>query len=160
MRTVAVDGTSLHLPEDEQITWRYPKRVGEKKECGYPLLRLLVVVECGARALLAAAFGPEADGETAYAARLLSCLDASMLLLADAAFDSRDLLEQVLTTGAQFLVRSGARRCPAIAHRLPDGSYLSYLPGPLPARTWLPVTAGPSRGGMDHGHPGGRHRAP
>jgi hypothetical protein len=152
LRTVAVDGTSLHVPEDEQVTWRYPKRAGEKKEFGYPLLRLLVVVECGTRALLAAAFGPEADGETAYAARLLGCLDASMLLLADAAFDSRELLEQVLATGAQFLVRPGARRCPAIVRRLPDGSYLSRLPGPyrpghgypsLPVRVveaWITVT--------------------
>jgi len=152
LRTVAVDGTSLHVPEDEQVTWRYPKRAGEKKEFGYPLLRLLVVVECGTRALLAAAFGPEADGETVYAARLLDCLDASMLLLADAAFDSRDLLEQALATGAQFLVRSGARRCPAIVRRLPDGSYLSYLPGPyrpghgypsLPVRVveaWITIT--------------------
>jgi hypothetical protein len=152
LRTVAVDGTSLHVPEDEQVTWRYPKRIGDRREFGYPLLRLLVVVECGTRALLAAAFGPEADGESAYAARLLGCLDASMLLLADAGFDSRALLEQVSATGAQFLVRSGARRCPTIVRRLPDGSYLSYLPGPyrpghgypsLPARVieaWITVT--------------------
>ncbi|MFI6063555.1 IS4 family transposase [Streptomyces sp. NPDC051286] len=152
LRTVAVDGTSLHVPEDEQVTWRYPKRAGDKREFGYPLLRLLVIVECGTRALLAAAFGPEADGETVYAARLLGRLDASMLLLADVAFDSRALLEQVSATGAQFLVRSGARRCPTIVRRLPDGSYLSYLPGPyqpgrgypsLPVRVieaWITVT--------------------
>ncbi|MET7458716.1 transposase domain-containing protein [Streptomyces sp. NPDC005574] len=152
LRTVAVDGTSLHVPEDEQVTWRYPKRAGDKREFGYPLLRLLVIVECGTRALLSAAFGPEANGETVYAARLLDCLDASMLLLADTAFDSRALLEQVRATGAQFLVRSGARRCPAIVRRLPDGSYLSRLPGPyrpghgypsLPARVikaWITVT--------------------
>jgi hypothetical protein len=152
LRTVAVDGTSLHVPEDEQVTWHYPKRTGEKKEFGYPLLRLLVIVECGTRALLAAAFGPEADGETVYAARLTGALDASMLLLADAAFDTRDLLTHVRATGAHFLVRSGAKRCPAIVRRLGDGSYLSHLPGPyrpghgypsLPARVveaWITVT--------------------
>ncbi|MET7458693.1 transposase domain-containing protein [Streptomyces sp. NPDC005574] len=89
LRTVAVDGTCLHVPEDEQVTWRYPKRAGEYREFGYPLLRLLVVVECGTRALLAAAFGPETDGETdgetAYAARLLGCLDALMPQRLDAA---------------------------------------------------------------------------
>ncbi|WP_370268027.1 transposase domain-containing protein [Streptomyces sp. V4I8] len=49
LRTVAVDGTLLHVPDDEAVTWRYPKRSGESMEFGYPLLRLLVVVECGTR---------------------------------------------------------------------------------------------------------------
>ncbi|WP_413754404.1 transposase domain-containing protein [Streptomyces sp. R-74717] len=85
LRTVAVDGTLLHVPDEEAITWRYPKRAGESVEFGYPLLRLVVLVECGTRAVLAAAFGPESDGELTYAGRLLSVLDRTMLLLADAA---------------------------------------------------------------------------
>ncbi|MGW6413247.1 IS4 family transposase [Streptomyces vinaceus] len=133
LRTVAIDGTSLHVPEDERILWRYPKRAGEKMEFGYPLLRLLVIVECGTRALPAAAFGPESDGETTYAARLLHTLDDTTLLLADAGFDARDLLERVRDTGAQFLVRSGAPRCPTLVRRLPDGSCLSRLSGPYRA---------------------------
>jgi hypothetical protein len=31
LRTVAIDGTSLHVPEDEQVTWRYPKRPGRRR---------------------------------------------------------------------------------------------------------------------------------
>lgn len=53
---MAVDGTSPHVPDDETVTWRYPKRKGDKLEFGYPLLRLLVLIECGTRAVLAAAF--------------------------------------------------------------------------------------------------------
>ncbi|MCX4781519.1 transposase domain-containing protein [Streptomyces sp. NBC_01264] len=120
LRTVAVDGTCLHVPEDEQVTWRYPKRAGEHRAACYPLLRLLVIVECGTRTLLAAAFGPESDGEIRYATRLTGALDASMLLLADAAFDARDMLEKVSATGAHFLVRSGARRG-ALADETPGG---------------------------------------
>ncbi|MEJ8632103.1 transposase domain-containing protein [Streptomyces sp. MS2.AVA.5] len=90
LRTVAVDGTLLHTPDDETLTWRYPKRAGESLEFGYPLLRLLALVECGTRALIAAAFGPESEGELPYAKRLLTALDKTMLLLADAAFDSTD----------------------------------------------------------------------
>lgn len=26
LRTVAIDGTHLHVPDEEQVTWRYPKR--------------------------------------------------------------------------------------------------------------------------------------
>jgi hypothetical protein len=152
LRTVALDGTHLHTPDEEQITWHYPKRSGDTLEFGYPLLRLLAVVECGTRAVLAAAFGPETSGELTYARRLLNCLNASMLLLADAGFDAVEFLREAAGTGAQFLVRSSARRCPTPQHRLPDGSYLARLSGvyragkgydALPVRVieaWVTVT--------------------
>lgn len=133
LRTVAVDGTHLHVPDEEAVTWRYPKRKGEKLEFGYPLLRLVVLVECGTRAILAAAFGPETTGEVPYATRLLGVLDHSMLLLADAGFDAVCFLHDVQAAGAQFLVRSSARRLPLVQQRLPDGSYLARLAGPYRA---------------------------
>jgi hypothetical protein len=127
LRTVAVDGTYLHAPDTEQITWRYPKRIGDTLEFGYPLLRLLVIVECGTRAVLAACFGPETTGELTYAQRLLGCLNSTMLLLADANFDTIDFLHDLADTRAQYLVRSSARRRPVIQQRLSDGSYLATL---------------------------------
>ncbi|MBV6703511.1 IS4 family transposase [Kitasatospora aureofaciens] len=127
LRTVAVDGTLLHTPDDEALMWRYPKRIGEVMEFGYPLLRLLVLIECGTRALIAAAFGPESDGELTYTKRLLDALDTSMLLLADAAFDGGEFLRDVKATGAQFLVRSSARRVPTPDGHLADGSYLARI---------------------------------
>ncbi|KPH98977.1 Transposase, IS4, N-terminal [Actinobacteria bacterium OV450] len=134
LRTVAVDGTLLHVPDEEALTWRYAKRAGESVECGYPLLRLLVLVECGTRAILAAAFGPESEGELAYTTRLLGSLDSAMLLLADAAFDAAEFLNDVTAGGAQFLVRSSARRIPTPLTHLGDGSYLARIGyGVLPA---------------------------
>jgi hypothetical protein len=134
LRTVAVDGTLLHTPDEPAITWRCPKRAGDQLEFGYPLLRLVVLVECGTRAVLAAAFGPESDGELAYAGRLLNALNRTMLLLADAGFDANEFVADVQATGAQFLVRSSARRVPTPAGHLPDGSYLARIGyGVLPA---------------------------
>ena len=84
--------------------------------------------------LLAAAFGPEAAGELGCAGTLLGALDATMLLLADAGFDAAEFLRDIGTTGAQFLVRSAASRCPTPLRHLPDGSYLARLGyGVLPA---------------------------
>lgn len=138
LRTVAIDGTHLHVPDDQAITWRYPRRAGEWREFGYPLLRLLTLIECGTRAVLAAAFGPETDGELAYASQLLSALDAGMLLLADAGFDAAGFLHDITTTGAHFLVRSTANRCPTPLRHLPDGSCLAML-GYRVLPTLLPV---------------------
>ena len=134
LRTVAVDGTLLHAPDDPAVTGRYPRRAGQWREFGYPLVRLAVLIECGTRAVLAAAFGPETAGELAYARPLLAALSPRMLLLADAGFDAAAFLRDVSMTGAGFLVRSAATRCPTPLEHLPDGSYLARLGyGVLPA---------------------------
>lgn len=129
LRTVAVDGTCLHVPDDRAVTGRYRARPGKcgEQQAGYPLLRLLALVECGTRAVLAAAFGPDTDGELAYASQLLPALHAGMLVLADAGFDAAQFLRDATGTGAQFLARSAARRCPTPLSRLPDGSYLARI---------------------------------
>jgi hypothetical protein len=143
LRTVAIDGTSLHVPE--VLTGAgYAKRAGTKLVFGYPLLRLSVLVECGTRAVLAAVFGPESDGEITHAGRLLSALTAGMLLMADSGYDSWRLLRDITLTRAHYLCRSGADRTPLILTELPDGSYLSVLGyGKLKVRVveaWITVT--------------------
>jgi hypothetical protein len=127
LRTVAVDGTCLHVPAEDAVTWRYPIRKGRPGvEMGYPLLRLLTLAECGTRAVLAAAFGPDSDGELHYAGQLAAALDPAMLLLADTAFDAAGFLRDISRgAGAQFLVRSGAGRVPTPLRHLPDGTYLA-----------------------------------
>ncbi|MFG1883075.1 transposase domain-containing protein [Micromonospora sp. NPDC049102] len=127
LRTVAIDGTHLHVPDADQVTWRYRKRAGHRREFGYPLLRLLMVIEYGTRTLLATAFGPDEGRELPYAHRLVGALDRTMLLLADAGFDAAQFLRDVRATGAQFLIRSTACRRPTITDHLPDGSYLTHI---------------------------------
>jgi hypothetical protein len=139
LRVVAVDGTTLSVPDEEAVTWHFPRHIGPVKEFGYPLLRLVALVECGTRALLGAAFGPDTTGELGYARRLLDRLDASMVLLADAYYDAFDFLQTVTGTGASFLLRSTRKRRPTVRRLLPDGSYLTT------------VSAGKYRAGRGYG---------
>jgi transposase IS4-like protein/DDE family transposase len=127
LRVVAVDGTTLCVPDEQAVTWRYPKHCGPAKEFGYPLLRLVALVECGTRALLGAAFGPDTTGELGYAHSLLAHLDESMVLLADAYYDAHDFLQALGATRAAFLVRATRKRRPAVRRALPDGSYLTTI---------------------------------
>jgi hypothetical protein len=129
LRVVAIDGTTMRVSDAPAVTGRYRKRSGARAEFGYPLLRLVALVECGTRGLIGAVFGPERDGESTYAGRLLHLLGPGMLLLGDCGFDSWRLLAKVAERQAQFVVRSGASRTPLIAARLPDGSYLTRLGG-------------------------------
>ncbi|KAB1976634.1 IS4 family transposase [Streptomyces triticiradicis] len=127
MRVVAVDGTALSIPDEETVTWHFPKHCGPVLEFGYPLLRLVALVECGTRALIGAAFGPDTTGELGYARQLLDQLDASMVLLAGAYYDAFDFLHTVTGTGASFLMPSTRTRRPTMRHPLPDGSYLTTI---------------------------------
>lgn len=151
LRTVAIDATTMHVPQTlcgNGFAKRSGERAGARVEFGYPLLRLSVLVECGTRAVIAAVFGPESEGEkggeNGHAERLLHAVGPGMLVLADAGYDSWTLLRGITATGAEFVCRSGARRTPLVLRELPDGSYLSVLGyGQLKVRiieAWVTVT--------------------
>lgn len=131
-RTVAIDGTGLRVPDREQVTARYAKRSGAKRTAGYPLLRLVVLVETGTRAVIGAVFGPESVSEKTYALELAGRLDAGMLVLADAFFDAFPVLAALEARAGAFLVRSSATRTPRVERVLADGSYLTTLRGRRP----------------------------
>jgi len=83
-RTVAFDGcSSAKAPDRPRVCAWLGKIKHRYGQDGYPMLRIVALCETGTRALLGAVFGPVADCETVYAGRLLSLLDASMLLLDD-----------------------------------------------------------------------------
>ena len=147
LRTVAIDATTLHVPQAlcrNGFARRGGERAGTRVTFGYPLLRLSVLVECGTRAVIAAVFGPEADGETTHAHRLLHAVRSGMLVLADAGYDSWTLLRDIAARNAQFLCRATSRRTPLVLRELSDGSYLSVIGyGRLKVRiveAWVTVT--------------------
>lgn len=129
-RTVAFDGCSSLIVPDHERNWSWLGRPASRLgQAGYPRLMLMTLCETGTRGLIAAAFGPVARGETYYAQQLTSNLTPDMLLLADRAFHTNDLLAQAARRGAQFLVRCTSRRHPPILTLLPDGSYLTRIAG-------------------------------
>jgi hypothetical protein len=81
-----------------------------------------VLVACGTRSVIGAAFGPATTGELEYARRLAVDLRAGMLLLGDRNFAAAALLNQLAATGADLLVRcTSGRNLPPVA-RCRDGS--------------------------------------
>jgi hypothetical protein len=135
---------------------------GASKTGAYPLLRLVVLIGCGSRALAAAAAGPwRGATERALAAQLTGRLRAGMLLLADRGFYSYRLWQQAAGTGADLLWRlAGSVHLP-VCQVLPDGSWLSKLPDPAQRRrrhninyqrrrrgSPLPPQTGPLPGGI------------
>ncbi|HEX6683725.1 MAG TPA: IS4 family transposase [Candidatus Limnocylindrales bacterium] len=130
LRVCAIDGTILGTPDTEVNLTVYRKQPGNHGGTGYPQLRLLALVACGTRSIIAACFGPASgsgSGETSYAHQLVAALRPGMLVLADRNFDAAKLLTAIAATDAAFLVRAkGQRRLPVLS-RYRDGSYLSTI---------------------------------
>ncbi|MEU3221510.1 IS4 family transposase [Streptomyces sp. NPDC006971] len=133
LMVVALDGTTMTVPDSPAVLTRFTKQAGNHGGTGYPQVRLLALVACGTRTLIDAVFGPTTSGETTYAPRLLPSLRPGMILLADRNFAAQGLITGIAATGAEALVRlKNGRRMPVLA-RYQDGSYLSAL-GPVQVR--------------------------
>jgi hypothetical protein len=133
LRVVAFDGTSVAVADSStNRAWAGKQRSanrGGAAVAGYPLLRLVALVECGTRALVGVVFGPPARGELSYATALLQRLRPGMVLLADRNFDAGSFLASVAATGADLLIRLKANRRPVLLRRWRDGSIGSVIAG-------------------------------
>lgn len=152
-RTVAFDGcSSIKVPDHARVRAVFEKVQHRVGWAGYPLIRVVALVETGTRAMIGARFGPADLGECAYAAALLPLLSAQMLVLDDRGFDSDDFLAMLAGTGAQFLVRAKGTRRPPVLALLPDGSYLTRI-GALRLRViQARITVTGTHGGAHEGH--------
>lgn len=124
----AIDGTTLFVPDTAANATAFGRQTGRPgTPAGYPMLRLLTIVECGSRTVIDAVFGSFRAGETTYAPRLLHKLKPGMVLLGDRNFASAALMEQIAGTGAHLLIRcKTARRLQVIEH-LADGTSIALL---------------------------------
>jgi hypothetical protein len=123
----AIDGTVLGCPETPANLTVYRRGGGPHGGTGYPLIRLLTLVACGTRAVLAASFGPMTPGEPTRARDLLPALHPGMLVLADRNFAAADLLGAIAERGADVLIRVKAGRRLPVCRRCSDGSWLSRI---------------------------------
>src|SRR5659263_146999 len=132
LRVTSVDGTTLDV-QDTAANWERfwgpstKTEQGERLRGAFPQLWLLVLAECGTRALIAASVGPYTTGEKTLTAGLLPRLDESMLLLADRNFPGYELWRDAAATGAALVWRMGASFPLPVVEVLADGSYLSRL---------------------------------
>jgi Insertion element 4 transposase N-terminal/Transposase DDE domain len=127
---VAVDGTTLAVRDTpaNRAALGPPPASG-----GGPQLRLVTLLACGTRALLAAAAGPAfgpGSGEQPMAGQLLGALRPGMLLLADRNFYSWKLWHAAAAAGADLLWRVTSSMRLQLLAELPDGSWLAHVDDP------------------------------
>jgi Insertion element 4 transposase N-terminal/Transposase DDE domain len=129
LRLVAIDGTTLDLPDTPENDAQFGRPGSARGEGrgAFPQVRVVGLGECGTHAMFGAALGPYASAEKTLAAEVLGRLQPGMLLLADRGFLSYELWQAAAATGAQLLWRASATFTLPALELLGDGSYLSQL---------------------------------
>lgn len=127
LRLVALDGTSLEIPDSSANGEHFGHPTGRDDYIGaFPQVTLVVLAECGTRALIDAAFAGYHTGEQDLARTLTSSMTADMLVLADRNFPGGPLWAAATARGARLLWRVKAKTFTLpVEQPLPDGTYLS-----------------------------------
>jgi hypothetical protein len=128
-RVVAIDGTTLQLPVNEELESEFGGQIANdsskrRVRVGVPHARLVSLIECGTRALLAVALGSYKQGEGSLARQLANALGPGMIVLADRCFPAKALWLLYTATGADLLWRVKGNLARRHLCELGDGSYL------------------------------------
>lgn len=122
----AFDGTVVDLAADPQVSQRYATPTGG--DC--PQARVVTLVACGTRRVLAARAGSYTTSEQQLWDQMVTALTPGTINFCDRNFFSMDRWRRAAATGAHLVwrVKNGRKSLPAkVIRRLPDGSYLVRL---------------------------------
>ncbi|MER5915775.1 transposase domain-containing protein [Streptomyces sp. NPDC001982] len=100
LRTVAWDSTGILVADSEANRSYCGRASGRNGVCGFPMIRLSALVECGTRALIDAVLGPWTQAEESQCTMLCRALRPGMLVLADRGSKGFALARSAAATGA------------------------------------------------------------
>jgi hypothetical protein len=127
LRLVALDGSTLDVPDTAANRDHFGKPGASRGEAAFPQLRLVGIAETGTHGFFAVAHGPYARSEQALAETLFTALKPGMLCLADRLFGTFPLWQKAAARGAALLWRIRSNLVLPMEEGLADGSYLSTL---------------------------------
>lgn len=126
-RTVAVDGSTLEVPDTPCNEEAFGRPYSERGESAYPRVRVVGLAETGTHVCFGAEVGPYYTSEVTLAHKVVKRLEPGMLCLADRYLYGYELWTEASSTGSDLLWRvRGNIRLP-VKKELPDGSYLSRI---------------------------------
>jgi hypothetical protein len=105
-----VDGSSVQLPDTAANQQDYPQPSGQKRGCGFPVLKLVVLFSLASGALLDVVIGNLHSHDLRLFHRLWECLQAGDILLGDRAYGEYATLAGLPRQGVDVVARLHARR--------------------------------------------------
>ncbi len=126
-RLMALDGTTVELPDTPANVRTFGRRRTPRGSSAWPQALLILLVECGTRAVCDAGVWPGQADERRAGRRLLRSVGPGTLLLWDRGFQNVAMVEATQARGADFLGRLPATVAPLPVQVLDDGTTLVRL---------------------------------
>ncbi len=126
-RLVALDGTTLDVPDTPANAAAFGRPGGGRGQGAFPQVRLVGLVECGTHAVVDAAMGGLHLGEGSLAPSLGRSLGPGMLLLVDQGLCGLELWRTFQATGAELVWRCRQDVKLPVLKVFEDGSWASEL---------------------------------
>lgn len=105
MLLVALDGTTLKVPDSEENRRRFGLPGSHRGRAAFPQMRTLFLVSAKLRFVLGAIFAPYRCGEMRLALRMLRDIPKNALVLLDRSFISWEFLLGLQEAGHNFVIR-------------------------------------------------------
>jgi Insertion element 4 transposase N-terminal/Transposase DDE domain len=138
-RLLALDGTTLDVPDTPANVAAFGRPGGGRGQGAFPQVRLVGLVECGTHAIVDAAMGGLHLGEGSLAPSLARSLGRGMLLLVDQGLCGLELWRTLQATGAELMWRCRQDVKLEVLEVFPDGSWRSELGHSQPRSKRVPV---------------------
>jgi hypothetical protein len=139
LRLMALDGSTLDVPDTPANTAAFGRPTGGRGQGAFPQVRLVGLVECGTHAIVDAAMGGLHLGEGSLAPSLARSLGRGMLLLADQGLCGLELWRTLQATGAELVWRCRPDVKLEVLEVYLDGSWRSELGQSQPRSRRIPV---------------------
>jgi hypothetical protein len=127
LRLMALDGTTLDVPDTPANVCAFGRQRSPRGTCAWPRVQVVALSECGTHAICDAGLWRWDADERAAGRRLLRSVTRGMLVLWDRGFHSCTTIAAARGTGAHFLGRLPATDTPVPVQALADGSQLVRL---------------------------------
>jgi hypothetical protein len=112
-RVVLADGTSVSMPDTPANQAAYPQHFSQKRGCGFPLARVVVLIRLATGCVLDAAIGGargKLTGERALLRGLRGRLRPGDILLADGYYSAFDAVMRLRLEGVDVVMRQTGNR--------------------------------------------------
>jgi hypothetical protein len=126
-RLMALDGTTVELPDTPANERAFGRRRTPRGTSAWPQALLVLLVECGTRAVCDAGVWPGQADERRAGRRLLRTVGPGSLVLWGRGFQNVAMVEAIQARGADFLGRLPATVRPVPERALADGTLLVRL---------------------------------
>lgn len=127
LRLMALDGTTLEVPDTPENVRAFGKHRTSRGASAWPQVRVVALSECATHAVLDAGVWPYGVDERACGRRLLRAVGEGTLLLWDRGLHSFEMVDAALARGAHLLGRLPATVRPKVLRTLTDGTQLISL---------------------------------